>query len=139
MFRKSSFPIQEFYIFQDSGLLLYHQTFNSEKKKEDGMDPLLFAGLTSGILSFSKELGNELTSFQLKGFTYHIKRVDSLIFVFKIESEKFEKSINNLLAHLFDDEEFITIISTCLDSQVITIEMQSQLDSIVKRVLREMS
>ncbi len=127
-------PILEMFILQDTGLLLFHRSFVGD----DHPDPSMFAGLTAAFITFSKELGSEINSLKLQNYTFYLKRIDSIIFVFKLSENATTRIIDDVLARFFDDEEFVSTISAAMFSNVISPEMSDKLNEITTRILKEM-
>ena len=124
-------PILQLTIFKDSGLVLYHQSFTKNEK----VDPFLFAGFTAGILAFSRQLGSEISTMTLQNSTYHIKRVDSIIFVVATPPSTPSSVINRLIDRLFDNEEFIILMNQAMNETVITSQLAENLQRTILKII----
>jgi len=84
--------VQDFWIISENGIVLYHRKFS------DDIDEQLFGGLLTALQSFAEELLNEgITSFEIQGTRFSIKKKNRILFIADSAKATKEKKVMNEL------------------------------------------
>ena len=93
--RKPITPILQFSIVEQSGIIIFHRSF-----EESRMDEILFSGFSAAIIAFARELGTELYSIQMANILYYFKDVGTFFYVVGVPPRVRKRDIKRFLKTL---------------------------------------
>lgn len=128
--------IQDIWIVEDSGIVLFHRVFNEK------VDVTLFGGLLTALNSFAEEItSGGLSNFELAGKKFYLLKNKNYLFIAnasnKYNFKKVKIELSAIIQRFFESYSDVLLNNWNGDTSIFNnfeIEIESSLEGVIKKL-----